>query len=48
MHTAMSDLSMGKDQEIGRHFVVSTISGIAVFKDECILAVGTYGGMLWG
>ncbi|MFB0829419.1 hypothetical protein ACEU2D_07230 [Brevibacillus laterosporus] len=33
-------------QELWRHFVGSTISGIAVSKDETLLAVGTYGGML--
>ncbi|PPB10723.1 hypothetical protein [Brevibacillus laterosporus] len=33
-------------QELWRHFVGSTISGIAVSEDESLLAVGTYGGML--
>lgn len=32
--------------ELWRHFVGSTISGMAVSDDEGVLAVGTYGGML--
>lgn len=33
-------------QEIWRQFVGSTISALAINKDESMLAVGTYGGML--
>ncbi|WP_235439930.1 PQQ-binding-like beta-propeller repeat protein [Paenibacillus sp. DMB20] len=36
----------GEGTELWRHFVGSTISGMAVSDDEGLLAVGTYGGML--
>lgn len=33
-------------QEVWRYYAGSTISGLAVNRDETLLAVGTYGGML--
>ncbi|MFD0712091.1 WD40 repeat domain-containing protein [Paenibacillus sp. GCM10027626] len=39
-------LISSEGEELWRHFVGSTISGLAVSADEALLAVGTYGGML--